>query len=67
MFILRIASAALAVVLIVIIAQDMSAQRAQQAAVLEYKPGIYLGQTDTAISEETRILIRQRSLQTSAW
>ena len=67
MFILRIASAALAVVLIVIIARDMAAQRSQPAAVLEYQPGIYLGQTDSAISEETRILIRQRSLQASAW
>ena len=67
MFILRIASAALAVVLIVIIVRDMAAQRGQPAAVLEYQPGIYLGQTDTAISEETRILIRQRSLQASAW
>ena len=67
MLILRVASAALAVLLIVVIGLDMADQRRQAGPVLEYKKGIYLGQTDTAISEETRIAIRRRGVEASAW
>ncbi len=67
MLILRVVSAALAVFLIVIIAWDVADQRRQPGPVLEYQKGIYLGQADTVISEETRIAIRQRGVEASAW
>ena len=52
MLVLRFASVVLAALLIGIIAIDVALYRDQSGPVLEYQKGVYLGQTDTAISEE---------------
>ena len=67
MFVLRFASVVLAAFLIGIIAIDVALYRNESGPVLEYQKGVYLGQTDTEISEETRAALRQRGIAASAW
>ena len=60
----RIVAAVLTVVLLAVVAIDISAERQRPERVLWYEKGAYLGQPDTAISDETREQIRRR-LRTS--
>ncbi len=60
----RIVAAVLTVVLLAVVAIDISAERQRPERVLWYEKGAYLGQPDTAISDETREQIRLR-LRTS--
>lgn len=56
----RIVAAVLTVVLLAVVAIDISAERKRPERVLWYEKGAYLGQPDTAISDETREQIRLR-------
>ena len=63
----RIIFAAIAVVLAGAVVLDVTADRQRPKRVLNYEKGTYLGRADTPLSEETRMEIRARAIETRGW
>ena len=56
----RIFAGVLAVLLVAVVAIDVGVEKNRPERVLLYDKGVYLGQPDTGIDDETRQRIRQR-------
>ena len=63
----QIIAGAFGILLVGLIAIDMSKEFGAPQRVTEYEKGIYLGKLDTPVSEETLELLRQRSLSGAGW